>query len=58
LLKDEHLAVLSAAGETLLNQAFSLPPFWNGLPMYEDVTGMSKTLLAPVPKGYLDPLYE
>jgi hypothetical protein len=25
LLKEEHLAVLSAAGETLLNQAFSLP---------------------------------
>ncbi len=31
LLKEEHLAVLSAVGETLLNQAFSLPTFWNGL---------------------------
>jgi hypothetical protein len=31
LLKEDHLAVLYAPGETLLNQAFSLPPFWNGL---------------------------
>ena len=31
LLKEGHLAVLSAPGEALLNQAFSLPLFWNGL---------------------------
>ncbi len=31
LLKEDHLAVLYAPGETLLNQAFSLPPEWNGL---------------------------
>ncbi len=27
LLKEDHLAVLCAPGEALLNQAFSLPPF-------------------------------
>ncbi len=31
LLKEDHLTVLSAPGEALLNQAFSLPPFWHGL---------------------------
>src|SRR6266480_1268861 len=31
LLKEDPLAVLYASGEILLNQAFSLPPFWNGL---------------------------
>jgi hypothetical protein len=31
LLKEDHLAVLYASGETLLNQASYLPPFWNGL---------------------------
>ena len=30
LLKEDPLAVLYASGEILLNQAFSLPPFWNG----------------------------
>jgi len=31
VLKEDHLAILYASGETPLNQAFSLPLFWNDL---------------------------
>ena len=42
LLKEDHLAGLYASGEILLNQASSLPLFWNGLRDFSVTTERSR----------------